>query len=84
MIMIENSFWLLAEFAKPKSVAIERYKAFVAEGKNQTSPRELLTNQVFLGTEQFIAATKKHIPSDKDFSEISSSQKRPLAQPLSY
>ena len=79
-----NTDWLLAGFAKRKSVAIERYKAFVAEGKKQPSPWETLTNQVFLGTEQFIKDVKKHIPHDKDLSEISSSQKRPLAKPLSY
>lgn len=79
-----NTDWLLAGFAKRKSVAIERYKAFVAEGKKQSSPWETLTNQVFLGTEQFIKDVKKHIPHDKDLSEISSSQKRPLAKPLSY
>ena len=58
------------------------HKRFVAEGKNQPSPWENLTNQVFLGSEKFITKTKKHIPKDKDLSEISSSQKRPLAKPL--
>jgi len=77
-----NTDWLLASFATRKSTAVDRYKAFVTEGKNQPSPWEKLTNQVFLGSEEFITKTKKHIPKDKDLSEISSSQKRPLAKPL--
>ena len=79
-----NTDWLLAGFASRKSTAIERYKTFVSEGKNLPSPWENLTNQVFLGSEKFIEKTKKHIPKDKDLSEISSSQKRPLAKPLLY
>lgn len=49
-----NPNWLLASFAKHKSVAIERYKQFIADGRNQPAPWEPLTNQVFLGSEQFI------------------------------
>ena len=79
-----NTDWLLAGFAKRKSTAIERFKEFVAEGKNQPSPWKELANQVFLGSEQFISDVRKHIPNDKDLSEIPSSQKRPLAKPLSY
>ena len=79
-----NTDWLLAGFAKRKSIAIERFITFVADGKNQPAPWEVLTNQVFLGSEKFIADVRKHIPDDKDLSEIPSSQKRPLAKPLEY
>ena len=79
-----NVDWLLGGFANRKSVAIERYKLFVAEGKNQPSPWDALVNQVFLGSEEFVAEVRKHIPKDKDLSEISSSQKRPLAKALSF
>jgi hypothetical protein len=64
--------------------SIERYKVFVAEGKRQPSPWEELTNQVFLDSEKFITDVRKHIPGDKDLSEIPTSQKRPLAKPLTY
>jgi len=79
-----NSDWLLSCFAKRLPIAINRYKKFVAEGKNQPSPWNDLTNQVFLGSEKFIKKTKKYIPEDKDLSEINSSQKRPVAKPLEY
>ena len=64
--------------------SIERYKVFVAEGKRQPSPWEELTNQLFLGLERFITDVRKHIPGDNDLSEIPTSQKRPLAKPLTY
>ena len=79
-----NVDWLLSAFAKRQSTAIKRYQAFVAEGKRQPSPWEELTNQVFLGSEKFITKVRKHIPNDKDLSEIPASQKRPLAKPLAY
>jgi len=79
-----NTAWLLSGFAKRKSTAIERYKQFVSEGKNQPSPWEALSNQIFLGNEEFITEVKKHIPDDKDLSEMTSAQKRPIAKPLSY
>ena len=78
-----NTEWLLAGFAKRKSVAVKRYIEFIKDGKNQPSPWEHLTNQVFLGTEEFVAEVRKHIPNDKDISEVSSSQKRPVAKPIS-
>ena len=79
-----NPDWLLSGFSKRKSTAIENYKAFVLAGKNQPSPWEILTNQVFLGSDQFINEIKSQILDDKDLSEISFAQKRPVAKPLSY
>ena len=76
--------WLLSVFAKRKSTAILRYEAFINEGKNQPSPWESLTNQVFLGSEKFIADVRKHLPKEKDLSEIPQIQKRPVAKPLKY
>jgi len=76
--------WLLSGFAKRKSTAIERYKVFVTDGKNQPSPWDTLVNQVFLGSEEFITQVRKYLPKDKDLSEITSSQKRPLAKPFDY
>ncbi|MEN8129379.1 MAG: transposase [Pseudomonadota bacterium] len=79
-----NTDWLLSCFAKRKLTAIERYKRFIAEGKNQPSPWEQLQNQVFLGSEKFVDEARKHLPADKDLSEIPKSQKRPVARSLAY
>jgi len=76
--------WILSAFAKRKSTAIARYKEFISLGKNQPSPWELLTNQVFLGSDQFITKVRKHIPKDKDLSEVPQRQKRPIAKPLKF
>lgn len=43
--------WLLASFGATKKTAIESYKRFVSEGKNQPSPWKELRNQVYLGGE---------------------------------
>ncbi len=76
--------WLLAGFGKRKSLAIEKYKAFVSTGKNQPSPWPALTNQVFLGSDHFVNEVKAQIEDDKDLSEISFAQKKPIAKPLNY
>jgi REP element-mobilizing transposase RayT len=39
--------WLLAAFAKHKSIAMEKYREFVSKRKDQPSPWESLRNQVF-------------------------------------
>jgi len=75
-----NAEWLLASFAKRKSTAVKRYKVFVAEGKNQPSPWEKLSNQVYLGGDIFIESMKQLVDGDKELSEIPSSQRR--AKPL--
>ncbi|PCJ98978.1 MAG: hypothetical protein COA42_24345 [Alteromonadaceae bacterium] len=46
--------WLLSTFSKRRVTACEKYRQFVAEGKTQPSPWELLKNQVFLGDEKFV------------------------------
>ena len=79
-----NTDWLLSNFAKRKTTAIERYKTFVAEGKNQPSPWDALSNQVFLGSETFIKEIRAQIPDDKDLSEILVAQKRIPAKSMEY
>jgi len=44
----------------------------------------VLTNQVFLGSDYFVNEVKAPIEDDKDLSEISFAQKRPVAKPLNY
>ena len=52
------------------------YRAFVAEGKGQPKPWDQLKNQVFLGTESFVADLQAKIQTDKDLSEVPQSQRR--------
>jgi REP element-mobilizing transposase RayT len=78
-----NTEWILAAFAKRKSLAIERYKKFVAEGKGQPSPWTLLRNQIYLGSEQFVEKMQSLVDGDKQLDEIPSSQRRPRPKTLS-
>ena len=74
--------WILAAFAVRKSLAIEKYKAFVTEGKGQAAPWGLLKNQVYLGTDQFVEKMQSLIDNDKELSEIPMSQRRPKPKQL--
>jgi hypothetical protein len=62
--------WILSSFASRKSLAIERYRAFVAEGRNLPSPWEQLRSQIYLGDELFVSNLQASAEKDKDLSEI--------------
>ena len=74
--------WLLAAFAKRKGLAQERYRKFIADGKNQPSPWQRLRNQVYLGNEAFVEEMQARIENEKALSEIPKSQRRPMAKSL--
>ena len=68
--------WLLSSFAKLQSTAINRFKKFVAEGKNQPSPWSDLKNQIFLGDDQFVDRMLSFVEENKNLSEIPKAQRR--------
>lgn len=74
--------WILSAFASRKSLAKERYRTFVAEGKNQPSPWEQLRSQIYLGDETFVSKLQSKLENDKDLSEVPIAQRRPPAQSL--
>lgn len=74
--------WILAGFGDRKSLAIERYKQFVAEGKDQPSPWQMLRNQIYLGGEPFVEMMQALIGGDDALKEIPSSQRRPAPKKL--
>jgi REP element-mobilizing transposase RayT len=74
--------WILSAFARRKGRAMQRYRAFVAEGKDQPSPWGQLTNQVFLGSEHFVSELQARLEAGKDLSEIPVRQRRVPAKPL--
>jgi len=76
--------WLLSSFAKTKKTAIDRYRQFVAEGKNQPSPWEHLKNQIFLGDDQFVENMQARINENQEMSEIPRAQRRKVPRPLDY
>lgn len=78
---LEND-WILSSFASRKSLAIERYRAFISEGRNLPSPWEQLRSQIYLGDELFVSNLQVSAEKDKDLSEIPAAQRRQPAQPL--
>jgi len=73
---------LLAQFAKRRSVAQQRYAQFVAEGINAGSPWASLKAQVFLGDDQFVERMQAHLQDGKDDVQIPLAQRRPPPRPL--
>src|SRR3990167_2701652 len=79
-----NVEWLLSCFGKRRSLAIEKYKKFVSEGKKQASPWNLLRHQVFLGGDAFVEEMQSLIDEKKELSEIPFSQRRQAPKDLYY
>ena len=73
---------LLAQFAKQRSLAQQRYAQFVAEGIKAPSPWSNLRAQVFLGDEQFVHRMQSHLQSARDDVQIPLPQRRPPPPPL--
>ena len=78
------SDWILSAFAKRRHTAMDRYRTFVSEGKNQPSPWDELKNQIYLGTEDFVSDMQAKMRPDADLSEIPASHRRQLPKPLTY
>jgi putative transposase len=76
--------WVLSAFGQRKTQVLERYRAFVAEGKNQPSPWGQLKNQIYLGSDAFVDKMQSRLSPDKDLSEIPAAQRRPVAKPLDH
>jgi REP-associated tyrosine transposase len=76
--------WILSAFARQKGRAIERYRAFVAEGKDQPSPWEKLRNAIFLGDDAFVERMQSELDVGKDLREIPARQRRPVPKPLPH
>ena len=77
-----NTQWILSAFGQSKRIAIEGYKKFVSEGRNQPSLWKELRNQVYLGSDSFINELDALIDGDKDLTEIPSSQRRGIPKML--
>jgi len=74
--------WLLGAFGPKLSVAENRYREFVSQGRGQPSPWEKLKNQVYLGSDQFVEQMQGRLEPDRDLSEVPVGQKRRVAPPL--
>lgn len=78
-----DSDWLLAQFAKRRSTAIQRYAEFVSQGKSLSSPLDDVRHQLALGDDAFVLrAVERAAP--ENLRDISKAQRRPLAKPLAH
>ncbi|MFK5947168.1 MAG: hypothetical protein QM500_00165 [Methylococcales bacterium] len=80
-----TSNWILAGFAKRKTVVQIKYREFVNEVRGNHSQWQSLKNQVYLGSEQFV---KEHIDlitnKDEELSEIPKSQRKAKPEAIDY
>lgn len=69
-------------FSEHRNETIRRYTDFVADGKNQPGPWEKLKNQIFLGSDEFVANLQHTLDANASFREIPVAQRRPPPKPL--
>lgn len=76
--------WILSAFSDKRNEAIERYRAFVAAGKNQPALWENLKSQIFLGTDAFVQKIQSSVPVNEDLSEVPLGQRRATPKPIEH
>ena len=73
---------LLAQFARSRAVARERYARFVAQGVKAQSPWEHLKGQIYLGDEHFVERMQRKLGRQSDDINIPLAQRRRPAPSL--
>jgi REP-associated tyrosine transposase len=76
--------WLLSSFSKDRRVATRAYVRFVAEGKHGSSPWQVLKNQIYLGSDQFVKDMQRRIKRNQALSDIPKKQSRAPGKSLAY
>ena len=75
--------WILAQFGRRRSNAIEKYVSFVHEGARLPSIWTQLQGQIYLGSENFVLKMQSLIEHKPTLDEIPRAQRRIITQPLS-
>ena len=76
--------WVLSGFGRNKMKAQQAYRTFVSEGRGQPSPWENLTNQIYLGSDQFVDEVQCKMNPDQPLDGIPKPQKQSPLKPLAY
>ena len=76
--------WILGNFGKQRKRAIEGYKNFVKEGRNQPSPWQKLKNQVYLGSDKFVKNAQRKLKLNQSLADVPKPQKLAPIKPLAY
>ena len=74
--------WILSAFGRRRKIARERYRKFIAESKDLSSPWSQLKNQLFLGSSEFVSKMQSLVDPDKTLDEVPLNQKRQLARSI--
>lgn len=75
---------VLSVFGQRRAQAVEAYRAFVAAGKNQPSPWASLRNQIYLGSDAFVAKMQRKAETAQDLSEVPAAQRRQMPKSLDH
>lgn len=74
--------WLLRSFDRDRAAASRAYRRFVDEGVREPSPWEQLRQQMYLGDDDFVAATQARIACNGQLEEVPAAQRRPVPRSL--
>jgi len=76
--------WLLSQFSVQRKRAKAKYKDFVRAGVGLPGLWSELTQQIYLGDENFVKRMQRKLDKSADLSEIPRAQRRPKAKPLAH
>jgi len=76
--------WILSAFSSRKIDAVDLYRSFVSEGRNQPKPWEELKNQIYLGDSSFVDEMQCKISVKASLEEVPSIQRRQVAKSIAY
>lgn len=76
--------FVLSCFSDNKSIAQQRYRKFVQQGKNQPSVWDGLKNQLYLGTDEFVENMLCKLNPDQSLKDIPKKQKQSAPKSFDY
>ncbi|MCU7892343.1 MAG: addiction module toxin RelE, partial [Candidatus Thiodiazotropha sp. (ex Ustalcina ferruginea)] len=76
--------WVLSGFGRKRARAQQAYRDFVSEGRGQPSPWEKLTNQIYLGSDQFVDDVQCKMNPEQSLDDIPKLQKQRPVKALAY
>jgi len=81
-LISRTSTWLatasvLALFSAQRNEAIQRYRQFIAEGKDAAKPWDQLRGQIYLGSDAFLTQSKVRLSNKQFDADIPSTQQHP-------
>lgn len=76
--------WILSQFGNRRAKAVAAYVRFVDDGGARQRPWDDLKDQVFLGSDAFVATMKARIPDDDRLREVPRVQRRSPPRPIAW